>query len=200
VLFDGLKAATAISTTTNSPSSIRSEARRARAVLTTTAVELAKAQPPRDARHDNAELVAGLRFMGQEVARYARAAAARDWKALDRLGQQTARWPAFDDAMGALEDLGRKGYRVGDLSTTMGGGSLGNDCSGSTVTAPPVIGQPEPEAVRHLREAGLNVTVFPQIRPNPHVPEGVVVHESPQNFPLCKGAPVWIVVSIGAGA
>jgi hypothetical protein len=196
VLLGAVNATIVISSQPKSPSGIRSEARRARAVLRTTAVELANAQPPSDARRDNDKIVAGLRFMDDQVAQYAKAAAARDWKAINQLDRGTMRWPIFDAALGALEDLRKKGYKVGALSSTSKEVRFGS-CSGGTVTAPTVIGQPEPEAVRHLREAGLDVTVFPQIKPNRRVPAGVVVHESPRNFPVCKGTSIWIIVSIG---
>jgi PASTA domain len=195
VLDSGMTETILIATQPKSPSRIAAEARHARAVLEAAAVQLADARPPSDARRDNAKIVAALRFVGDEIRQYAKAAAARDWKSINRLNHSDPQARALDAAFAALEDLREKGHGVGLLSP--GGSHLISPCTGDTVTAPSVIGQTEPEAVRRLRQAGLDAMVEPQIKPNPRVPEGVVVHESPLNFPVCKGTPISIVVSIG---
>lgn len=196
----GLNASFSISTKPRSPSAIASEARRTHTVLKAAAAELANARPPTDAESDNERVVAGLRFVDGEVTAYAKAAADRDWKAINRLNQEDAQSRTLDAALGGLDDLRKKGYPVAALPETEGVTSLGTSskfCSNNRVTVPSVVGQPEQDAVRHLRDAGLDATVFPQIKPNPRVPAGVVVHESSPNFPVCKGTSVWIIVSIG---
>ena len=160
-------------------------------------MELRNAKPPEDASRDNSEVASGLMFLRREIAEYATAAVAQDWKSINGLNQAQARSQTLDAAFGALEDLERKGYKVAFSVAGSSSISGGKFCSSDTVTAPNVIGEREPAAVRHLRDAGLDATVFPQIKPNPHVPAGVIVHESPLDFPLCKGTPVWIIVSIG---
>jgi len=197
VLSDGLAATSVISTRPSSRQAIESEGRQARARLQAAALELKNAKPPKEAVRNNTEIVAGLTFLRDEIAGYARAAAAHDWRSINRLNQAQARSQTLDAAYGALEDLKRKGYKVAFSGTGSSSISGGISCSSDTVTAPNVIGEREQAAVRHLRAAGLDATVFPQIKPNPHVPAGVVVHESPLDFPLCKGTPVWIIVSIG---
>jgi hypothetical protein len=203
VFSDGLEATFVIPSRPATPAHIASEAHRRRVVLDTAAVELANARPPHNAERDNQRVVAGLRFVSGEIAKYAKAAAARDWSSINRLDQEDSRSATLGAAVDALLDLKKKGYEVGarfsgrDLPFPSRTSNTFCTSDAQTVVAPSVIGQPEPEAVRHLRDAGLDATVFPQIKPNPRGPAGVVVHESPLNFPVCRGTPIWITVSIG---
>lgn len=80
-------------------------------------------------------------------------------------------------------------------------GGIGSQaiCSPDQLAVPPwVVGQVKRLAVKHLRDAGFRVTVFPESKPTAGVPAGVVVRQEPgHGLRMCGGADISIVVAIG---
>ena len=71
-------------------------------------------------------------------------------------------------------------------------------CSPDQLVAPPwVVGQAQRLAVKHLRDAGFRVTVFPESKPKTGVPIGVVTRQEPgHGLRMCRRADISIVVAI----
>jgi hypothetical protein len=71
-------------------------------------------------------------------------------------------------------------------------------CSPDQLVAPPwVVGQAQRLAVKHLRDAGFRVTVFPESKPKTGVPIGVVTRQEPDHgLGMCRRADISIVVAV----